>query len=65
MQACGGDEALERETMTQAFDTYCELRSAAGDPTPEAYFSHNLDCFREVDAESATRWIDLGVAVMG
>lgn len=65
MQACGGDEALERETMTQAFDTYCELRSAVGDPTPEAYFSHNLDCFRDVDAESATRWIDLGVAVMG
>jgi hypothetical protein len=61
--ACGGDAEAECAVMEAAFASYCQINTASGDITPEASFTHPLDCFGALAEGDRPRFIDLGVAV--
>jgi hypothetical protein len=60
-----GNAKKERSVLDAAFARYCEIRSALGDVTPEAYFTHHFADVTpkwKVDDATTTRWLDLAVA---
>ena len=66
LPAARGDQARELAILTDAFQRYCEVRAAGGDPIPEAYFGHHmidLDWNRQPRAD-VQRWFDLAAQVM-
>jgi hypothetical protein len=66
LAAAGGDVTAERELLQDAFESYCDIRAAADDPIPEAYFTHQFADVRwNADTADFHRWVDLAVEVAG
>lgn len=53
------DVEAERKHIREAFDSYVEINSAAGDPTPSAYFTHRFG------DHGLGKWAMLAVDVAG
>ncbi len=62
--AADGDRTAEAAILKKVFNTYCEVRAAGGDDTPEAYYTHTLaEVPWTVDGDVLERWLQLAVDV--
>lgn len=62
--AAGDDKARQAEILKEVYQTYCEARAAAGDITPEAYFTHRLaEISWNAPKSDWARWLNVALDV--